>query len=216
MSGGNREVPSRSCTGSRGRGPASCHPRRAHGAVLVDLGCGAGLLAPHLAGKGYRHVGVDLSPSALGLLEAHGVTAVRGDVLDLPLPDGVADVVSAGEILEHVTDLAGPWRRPAGCCGPGGTLVIDTIAATWLARLLAVEVAERIPGGAPPGIHDPALFVDRRSSFALCAAHGVALLASEACVPRSPRRARCSLNDGGSDAAWSPPGRPPCSSRGSA
>lgn len=26
-------------------------------ALLVDLGCGAGLLAPHLVGKGYRHVG---------------------------------------------------------------------------------------------------------------------------------------------------------------
>src|SRR5262249_46859054 len=24
-------------------------------AVLVDVGCGAGLLAPHVAGKGYRH-----------------------------------------------------------------------------------------------------------------------------------------------------------------
>jgi 2-polyprenyl-6-hydroxyphenyl methylase/3-demethylubiquinone-9 3-methyltransferase len=26
-------------------------------ALLVDLGCGAGLLAPHLAGRGYLHVG---------------------------------------------------------------------------------------------------------------------------------------------------------------
>jgi 2-polyprenyl-6-hydroxyphenyl methylase/3-demethylubiquinone-9 3-methyltransferase len=27
------------------------------GTALVDLGCGAGLMAPHLRGKGYRHVG---------------------------------------------------------------------------------------------------------------------------------------------------------------
>ena len=30
------------------------------GAVLVDLGCGAGLLAPHVAPLGYRHVGWDV------------------------------------------------------------------------------------------------------------------------------------------------------------
>src|SRR5579871_4400374 len=33
----------------------------AHGAVLLDVACGGGLLHPFIAGKGYRHVGVDLS-----------------------------------------------------------------------------------------------------------------------------------------------------------
>jgi 2-polyprenyl-6-hydroxyphenyl methylase/3-demethylubiquinone-9 3-methyltransferase len=42
-------------------------------AVLVDLGCGAGLLAPQVAGKGYRHVGVDITASALAQARAHGV-----------------------------------------------------------------------------------------------------------------------------------------------
>ena len=39
--------------------------------------------------------------------------------------------------------------------------MIDTLAATALARLIAVTLAERLPGGPPPGMHDPALFVDR-------------------------------------------------------
>ena len=30
---------------------------------------------------------------------------------------------------------------------PGGVLVLDTIAKTWLARLVAVTIAERVPGG---------------------------------------------------------------------
>jgi len=43
---------------------------------------------------------------------------------------------------------------------PGGTLVVDAVAATWLADLVAVRIVEMIRA-APKGIHDPALFVDR-------------------------------------------------------
>ncbi|TDC60755.1 methyltransferase domain-containing protein [Micromonospora sp. KC207] len=143
-------------------------------ALLVDLGCGAGLLAPHLAGKGYRHVGVDLTRSALDQAAAHGVTPVNGDATAVPLADGCADVVAAGELLEHVPD----WRRAvAEACRllrPGGLLVLDTLNDTVLSRLVAVEVGERLPT-VPRGIHDPRLFVDDRALVAECARHGVDL-----------------------------------------
>lgn len=150
-------------------------PTTRPGAVLVDLGCGAGLLAPHLIGRGYRHVGVDLTASALTQAAAHGVTTVRGDVTAVPLADGCADVVTAGEILEHVTDLPAAVAQACRLLRPGGLLVIDTIAATPLARLVAVRLAERVPGGPPRGIHDPALLVDRAELTRECARHGVAL-----------------------------------------
>ncbi|MDT0348955.1 methyltransferase domain-containing protein [Pseudonocardia charpentierae] len=150
-------------------------PATRDGAVLVDLGCGAGLMAPHLSGKGYRHVGVDVTSSALGQAAQHGVLAVRGDVAAVPLADGCADVVAAGEILEHVPDLAATVGEACRLLRPGGLLVIDTLAATALARLIAVTLAERLPGGPPPGIHDPALFVDRAALVRECARHGVDL-----------------------------------------
>jgi 2-polyprenyl-6-hydroxyphenyl methylase / 3-demethylubiquinone-9 3-methyltransferase len=145
------------------------------GAVLVDLGCGGGLLAPLVAGKGYRHVGVDLTASALRQAREHGVAAVRADVTRVPLADGCADVVVAGEILEHVADLPAAVGEACRLLRPGGRLVIDTIAATALARVVAVTLAERLPGGPPPGIHDPALFVDRAELVRECARHGVGL-----------------------------------------
>jgi 2-polyprenyl-6-hydroxyphenyl methylase/3-demethylubiquinone-9 3-methyltransferase len=148
-------------------------PAARAGAVLVDLGCGAGLLAPHVAG--YRHIGVDLTASALAQAAAHGVTVVRGDVTAVPLADGCADVVAAGEIFEHVPDLVSAVREACRLLRPGGLLVVDTIAATALGRFLAVTLAERVPGAAPPGIHDPALFVDRAVLVRECARHGVAL-----------------------------------------
>jgi 2-polyprenyl-6-hydroxyphenyl methylase/3-demethylubiquinone-9 3-methyltransferase len=136
-------------------------PAAAPGAVLVDLGCGGGLMAPHVAGLGYRHVGVDLGLPGLRLARSHGVAVVRGSVLAVPLADGCADVVLAGEILEHVADAGRVLAECARLLRPGGTLVLDTIARSRLADLVAVRIAERLPGGPPPGIHDPALFVDR-------------------------------------------------------
>jgi len=150
-------------------------PATRPGAVLVDVGCGAGLLAPHLAGKGYRHVGVDLVTSALEQAASHGVAAVRGDVLRLPVADGCADVVSAGELLEHVEDLAGAVAEVCRVLRPGGLLVLDTLNDTALCRLLAVTLAERVPGGAPAGIHDPKLFVNPAVLTRECARHGVRL-----------------------------------------
>jgi 2-polyprenyl-6-hydroxyphenyl methylase / 3-demethylubiquinone-9 3-methyltransferase len=150
-------------------------PAARPGAVLVDLGCGAGLLAPHLNGKGYRHLGVDLSAAALRQAAEHGVTPVRADVLAVPLADGCADVVCAGEILEHVYDLPRAVAQACRLLRPGGLLVIDTLAATALSRFVAVTVGERIPWGAPRGIHDPALFVDRAQLAKECERHGVRL-----------------------------------------
>ncbi|MGY1651266.1 methyltransferase domain-containing protein [Geodermatophilus sp. SYSU D01119] len=135
-------------------------------ALLVDLACGGGLMAPHAARLGYRHVGVDLGAAGLRLAAAHGVLAVRGSVLAVPLRNGCADVVVAGEILEHVAEHEAVLAEAARLLRPGGTLVVDAIAATRLAELVAVRIAERLPGGPPPGIHDPALFVDRRRLLA--------------------------------------------------
>lgn len=148
--------------------PAAPRP----GAVLVDVGCGGGLLAPHVAGKGYRHVGVDLMASCLAHAGRRGVTAVRGDAVALPLATGCADVVVAGEILEHVPDLSRAVAELCRVLRPGGRLVLDTLNATRLSRLIVVTLGERVPG-VPRGIHDPALFVPVRSLVGECADHGV-------------------------------------------
>jgi 2-polyprenyl-6-hydroxyphenyl methylase / 3-demethylubiquinone-9 3-methyltransferase len=125
--------------------------------TLVDVGCGGGLLATHV--RNYRHVGVDLSARSLRLAADHGVLPLRADAAALPLGDGVADVLVAGEIFEHVTDLPAVVAEIARVLRPDGILVFDTINDTLWSRLSLVVVGERMPGGPPPSIHDPALFV---------------------------------------------------------
>jgi len=145
------------------------------GSLLLDLACGAGLLAPHVAGLGHRHVGLDLSALALPQARAHGISPVRGDVLQLPFADEVADVVVAGEVLEHVDVPLALLAEACRVLRPGGTLVLDTIAATRWGRFSAVTVGERVPAGPPKRLHDPELFVDRRALVAAAERCGVRL-----------------------------------------
>ena len=140
--------------------------------VLVDLGCGGGLGGPHVSG--YRQVGIDIGQSNVRIAARHGLTPIRADVHSVPLRDGCADVVLAGEILEHLSDWRSGLAEACRVLRPGGTLIIDTLNATAASRLIAVRLAERIPG-TPSGIHDPALFVPRRELVAECARHGVTI-----------------------------------------
>jgi len=145
------------------------------GAVLVDIGCGAGLLAPYVASKGYRHIGVDVTRSALEQAADHGVLVVQSDASRVPLADGCADVVCAGEILEHVVDVQAAIAEACRVLRPGGIFVADTLNATATSRFVVVTLGESMAGGAPRGIHDPNLFVTPRVLIDACARHGVSV-----------------------------------------
>ena len=145
------------------------------GALLVDLGCGGGLMHPHVTDLGYRSIGVDLVESALIEAKQRGSKVVRARVEEIPIASNVADVVVAGELLEHVHAIEPVVAEICRILMPGGLVVIDAIANTRLAKLLAIDIAERVPGGAPRGIHDAKYFVDRAKLIDLFAARGVSI-----------------------------------------
>jgi 2-polyprenyl-6-hydroxyphenyl methylase/3-demethylubiquinone-9 3-methyltransferase len=124
---------------------------------------------------GWRHAGIDLSAPSLRQARAHGVAAARANAVRLPFADASLHCVVAGEILEHVPDLPAVCAELARVLAPGGVLVIDTMNSTWFCRFFLIRIAERVPGGPPPGIHDPALLVDPERLRALLAPHGVRL-----------------------------------------
>lgn len=157
------------------------------GARLLDIACGGGLLAPHVAG--YEHVGVDLVGSALGEARSHGLRVAQADAHALPFRDGAFEVVVAGEVLEHVDDWRVVVAEACRVLAPGGTVVVDTIAAHRWARLALVTIGERLAGGPPRGCHDPRLFVDPRQLQRAFAGGGVQLRV-RGLAPRAPEYLR--------------------------
>ena len=148
------------------------------GAVLLDVACGGGLLNPQVCDKGYRHVGVDLAAGALREASAHGLDAVLlGDIGRLPIADETVDVVAAGHCLEHVPDPARVIRECCRVLRPGGIFVADTIADTFVAKLIAITICERLPirGMPPRGTHDRRLLVNRDLLYKTAREHGVEL-----------------------------------------
>ena len=193
-------------------------PAARPGAVLVDLGCGAGLLAPHVAGKGYRHVGVDLV--------AVGAGAGRRRTACAPCAADV-DRAAAGRRLRRRGGRRrdpGARHRPArdGRRGVPGAAPGRAAGARHPQRHRAgpVRRGDAWPSGCPAcprGIHDPALFVDpARARRALCARHGVRLRV-RGIRPAVPATAALA---GDAGAATAPDradaGRPPCSTRAGA
>ncbi len=148
-------------------------PSLSPGRLLLDVGCGGGILAAHV--QGYRHVGVDVCESALLVAAGRGIVPVRADVAALPLRTGAAHVVVAGELFEHVADVEGAVAEVSRVLRPGGVVVVDTINATRRARVSLVTVGEWLPGGPPRRIHDPDLFVAPARLIDLFARQGVEL-----------------------------------------
>jgi SAM-dependent methyltransferase len=120
------------------------------GKRIVDLGLSRGLLLERF--RRYAGVtlgGIEIDPTEVEHARARGLEPLQhfvnvfdGDVLTarLPYEDGSADVVLAGEILEHMVDTEGFLREIHRTLAPGGALVLSTPNILWAkhrVRLLA-------------------------------------------------------------------------------
>lgn len=99
------------------------------GETVLDLGCGAGEFSAALAQAGATPIAVDVAREALRRAGARApATDLRlwRDGEPLPLEDAGVDAVWAGEVIEHVVDVA-PWLSEVRrVLRPRGTLLLTT------------------------------------------------------------------------------------------
>lgn len=133
------------------------------GRDVIDLGCGGGFYSVPLAELGARVVGIDRSlGSVRAARNASDVPRfICADITAVPLSDASADLIIAGDVLEHVPGYRAVFSEAARLLRRDGTLFVSTINRTRRAALVGVTLAERI-GLIPRGTHDPRHFISPR------------------------------------------------------
>jgi SAM-dependent methyltransferase len=105
-------------------------PVRARDGLVVELGCGSGLLTKYLVDAGHRVIATDASPAMLNIARGHAGSAQeirRLTLPDDPIPDADA-IVSVGHVLNYLPDAASVERAlvaAAEALRPDGVLAID-------------------------------------------------------------------------------------------
>ncbi len=115
---------------------ALLEPIRARRGLILEIGCGSGLLTKRLVDAGHRVIATDASPAMLELTRK----AVAGteDVRTLVLPDdpitAVDAIVGIGHALNYLADAAAVRRglvALADALLPGGLLAVDLCDLEW-------------------------------------------------------------------------------------
>ena len=153
------------------------------GKVIIDVGCGGGLMAEEVARLGAVVIGIDPSPASIATARAHAADSgldigYRVGVGErLPADDGCADVVYCVDVLEHVADLDAVVGESARVLKPGGLYLFETINRTRLSKLTAIKLSQEwaVTAWAPPGLHDWSQFITPAELGDSLARHGLTL-----------------------------------------
>lgn len=158
------------------------------GKVVVDVGCGGGILSESMAGAGAEVTGIDMAPAPLEVARLHlqetgvDVTYLQSTAESLASENaGRFDVVTCLEMLEHVPDPAQVIQSCAELVKPGGHVFFSTINRNPKAFMFAIVGAEYLLKLLPAGTHEYQKFIKpseleewaRHAGLDLCASTGM-------------------------------------------
>lgn len=120
--------------------------------LILDSGCGQGLVTKKLALPGFEVVGLDVSvrhiKSMLHWCRGLNVHGVLGDVENLPFADSTFNIIVSTEVLEHLPNPQSLFSGHSRCLRKTGSLLLTTENASgflrslnpfiWLERLVSI------------------------------------------------------------------------------
>lgn len=159
------------------------------GKTVLDVGCGAGLLAEPLARLCGQVTAIDVAAEVIAVAKAHA--AGQGLAIDYRHAavedlDGRFDLVTAMEVIEHVADPQAFLQSLVDRLAPGGLMILSTPNRTARSRVLMITIAEGF-GQIPRGTHDHGKFITPDEMKAMMAAAGLAVIDCEG-IGFSPMR----------------------------
>lgn len=136
------------------------------GKMVLDIGCGGGILTESMAKLGAQVTGIDLNKPVIEVAKLHQLESgtqveyhcVAAEVFASTHP-GAFDVVTCLEMLEHVPDPAAIIRACATLVKPGGHVFFSTLNRNPKSYLFAIVGAEYVLKILPKNTHDYAKFI---------------------------------------------------------
>jgi 2-polyprenyl-6-hydroxyphenyl methylase/3-demethylubiquinone-9 3-methyltransferase len=149
--------------------------------VVLDVGCGGGILADSLARSGAHATGIDLSTKVLRIAQLHAMDAetqnvhyreISAEAMAAEQAAGF-DVVTCMEMLEHVPDPASVVQACATLVKPGGWVFFSTLNRNPMSFVQAIVGAEYVLNMLPRGTHEYAKFIRPSELAGFCRRAGL-------------------------------------------
>ena len=154
-----------------------------NGKLVLDVGCGGGILADSMAHAGAQVTGIDLASKALRVAQLHALESqtpnlnyreISVEALALQQPESF-DIVTCMEMLEHVPDPSSVVHACAALVKPGGWVFFSTLNRNAKSFLFAVVGAEYLLNMLPRGTHEYAKMIRPSELASYCRSAGLNL-----------------------------------------
>jgi len=106
---------------------------------ILDVGCGIGFFLEEAQGRGWEAHGTEFEQRAVEINRAKGLECVQAPIDAGTFEPGSFDVVTAFEVVEHVSDPLAEAAAIAAALRPGGLLYVTTPNFGALSRRLLRE-----------------------------------------------------------------------------
>ncbi len=134
--------------------------------VVLDVGCGGGILSEAMARCGAQVTGLDMGKAPLSVARLHAMEEELDiDYRMIPVEQlaaeqpGSFDIVTCMEMLEHVPDPGSVIQACHDLLKPGGSVYFSTLNRNPKSYLMAIVGAEYVLKMLPRGTHDYSKFI---------------------------------------------------------